>query len=137
MGTVNAEITIKNAFDERRAKEGLIGKQDVRSMTANAVVDTGAASIVINEDQCQKLGLHVMEERKAKMADGRSVVCKLTDAVEVHWKDRYWVCPALVVPGAQSVLLGVIPLEGMDLIVNTKTQELVGAHGDTVELMLL
>jgi hypothetical protein len=30
-----------------------------------------------------------------------------------------------------------IPLEGMDLMINPKTQELVGVHGDVVELMLL
>jgi len=37
--------------------------------------------------------------------------------------------------GAENVLLGAIPLEGMDLMINPKTQELVGVHGDTVEFM--
>jgi len=43
---------------------------------------------------------------------------------------------ALVVPGAEKVLLGVIPLEGLDLMVNPVTQELVGAHGDEVEYII-
>ena len=137
MGTVHADITLRNAIDEGKAREGLIRKQDVRSIAVTAVVDTGAASLVINEEQCQKLGLSTMEERSAKMADGRRVACKLTEAVEVHWKDRHWPCAAVVVPGAESVLLGVIPLEGMDLMISPKTRELVGVHGDTVEYMAL
>jgi len=37
---------------------------------------------------------------------------------------------------AETVLLGAIPLEGMDLMINPKTQELAGDHGDTVEYMV-
>ena len=136
MGMVRAEITLKNVIDKGKAREGLISEQDVRSITVNSVVDTGAASLVINEELRQKLGLTEMEEKSVKMADGRRVACKLTEAVEVRWKDRSWACPAVVIPGAESVLLGAIPLEGMDLMINPKTQELVGVHGDTVELML-
>ena len=135
MGMVYAEITLKNAIDEGKAREGLIRKQDVRTIAVTAVVDTGAASLVINEEQCEKLGLGIVEERNAKMANGRRVACKLTEAVEVCWKDRRWPCAAVVVPGAESVLLGMIPLEGMDLMINPKTQELAGVHGDTVEYM--
>jgi len=135
MGMVHAEITLRNAFDDRRVREGLIKEQELRSLAVTAVVDTGAVSIVINEEQCKKLGLGITEERSAKMADGRRVACKLTEAVEVRWKDRSWICPAVVVPGAETVLLGVIPLEGMDLMINPKTQELTGVHGDTVEYM--
>ena len=135
MGTVHAEITLKNAFDGSKVREGLIREEDVRSISLTAVVDTGAATLVINEELRQKLGLGIAEERSAKMADGRRVNCKLTEAVEVHWKDRFWACPAVVLPGAETVLLGAIPLEGMDLMINPKTQELVGVHGDTVEYM--
>jgi hypothetical protein len=34
------------------------------------------------------------------------------------------------VPGAEEVLLGAIPLEGLDLMVDPTRQELTGAHGD-------
>jgi len=137
MGTVHAEITIKNAADVINAMRGLTGEQDIRSITVNAIVDTGAASIVISEELRQKLGLRVKEERRAGMADGSWVNCQLTEAVDVHWKNRHWSCTAMVIKGANSVLLGAIPLEGMDLTINPKTQELTGAHGDTVELLVL
>ena len=44
---------------------------------------------------------------------------------------------SLVIPGAEKVLLGSIPLEDMDLMVNPVTQELIGAHGDSIECMIL
>ena len=137
MGTVHAEITLRNAFDEGKVLEGLIGEEEVRSITVTAVVDTGAASLVINEEQFQRLGLGIQMERKARVADGRRVFCKVTKPVEIRWKNRKTSCEAMVIPGAETVLLGAIALEGMDLMVNPVARELVGAHGDTEEYMAL
>jgi hypothetical protein len=63
--------------------------------------------------------------------DGSTVVYQITDGVEVHWKNRRTICPALVVPGADEILFGALPMEGMDLIVHPRKEEVVGAHGDT------
>ena len=137
MGTVHAEITLSNVFDEMKLREGLLKGQELRSMTVTAVVDTGAASLVISEEICQKLGLGIKMERNARVADGRRVVCKVTEPVEIHWKNRRTSCEAMVIPGAETVLLGAIALEGMDLMVNPVALELVGVHGDTEEYMAL
>ena len=137
MGIVHTEITLKNSADVVNAKTGLIREDEVRSITVNAVVDTGAASLVINEEQFQKLGLCMYKEQSARLADGRRVPCKITHPVEIHWKDRETSCGAMVIPGAETVLLGAIPLEGMDIMIHPKKQELVGVHGDTVEYMAL
>jgi clan AA aspartic protease len=136
MGMIQTEITLRNAVDESKAREGQIGEQKIRSITVNAVVDTGAASLVISEELREKLGLRIVEERSVKLANGSRTACKLTEAVEVHWKDRHWPCAAVVIQNAETVLLGAILLEGMDLMINPKTQELVGVHGDTVEYMV-
>jgi len=136
IGMIQTEITLRNVVDEGEAKKGLIEEKDIRSVTVTAVVDTGAASLVISENLRERLGLRIVEERSVKLADGRRTACKLTEAVEVHWKDRHWPCAAVVIPNAETVLLGAIPLEGMDLMINPKTQELVGVHGDTVEYMV-
>ena len=135
MGTVHAEITLKNAADQAGIREGRLKEHELRSVTVTVVIDTGAATLVINEELCQKLGLGITEERSVKLANGGRAPCKLTEPVEVCWKDRHWSCPAVVLSGAESVLLGAIPLEGMDLMINPKTQELVGVHGDVVEYM--
>ena len=136
MGTVHAEITIKNYNDCSLHAQGIVKEEDIRSMTVMALVDTGAATLVINEEQRQILGLGIMEERNARVADGRWVFCQITGGVEIHWKDRSMLCNAMVIPNADTVLLGAIPLEGMDLIISPARQELVGAHGDEVKFMV-
>jgi hypothetical protein len=40
------------------------------------------------------------------------------------------VCRPWVIPGAQKALLGLIPLEAMDLMVDPNGQTVVGAHGE-------
>jgi len=132
MSTVRTEITLKNAVDVGEAKRGHITDAQVRSLTVEALADTGAWTLVINEDTCQKLGLELEGTTPGVLGDGSSVVCQITDGVEVHWKNRHTVCPALVVPGADDVLFGALPMEGMDLIIHPRKEEIVGAHGDTI-----
>jgi hypothetical protein len=52
--------------------------------------------------------------------------------VKIIWKDRDTVCRALVVPNNNEVLLGAIPIEDMDLVVNPAKRELIGAHGNEI-----
>jgi clan AA aspartic protease len=137
MGMVYEEITLKNVLDEGKAQEGFIKPDDVRTETLTAVVDTGSTNLVIPEELRQKLGLGIRGEKTALIANDQRVNCKVTDAVEVHWKNRNTIVPALVIPGAKKVLLGAIALEGMDLMVNPVTQEVVGVHGDKEECYAL
>jgi len=131
MSTVRTEVTLKNAVDVGDVKRGYITEERVRALTVDAVVDTGAWTLVINEDICQKLGLELTGPEPGVLADGSSVVCQMTEGVEVHWKNRQTVCPAIVVPGADEILFGALPMEGLDLIVHPRKEEVVGAHGDT------
>jgi clan AA aspartic protease len=130
MGQTYTEITLKNARDKGNAREGIIKESEVREVRVEAMADTGAITLVITEDVRRALGLHIVAERNGTFANGAKASCGETEPVEVVWKDRETSCQAMVVPGAAKILLGAIPLEGLDLMVNPVTQELVGAHGD-------
>jgi clan AA aspartic protease len=136
MGNVYAEITIINTEDVTRAKDGHITEKDIRSVTLTAVVDTGATTLVINEDTFNQLGLSVLETRNINLAGGARIEGKVTSTVDIHWKNRSASVRAVVLPKGKT-LLGVIPLEFMDLIVDPVKQELVGANGDEAELMAM
>jgi clan AA aspartic protease len=101
-----------------------------------ALVDTGAGTLVINEDVRRQLSLEIKGSRGAYLADGLHQICRVTEPVEIHWKDRKTACPALLLPGAEEVLLGAIPLEDMDLVVDPACRELRGAHGDDVVCLI-
>jgi clan AA aspartic protease len=132
MGTVFAEITLKNGSDIILAQNGHIADQNIRSITVNALVDTGAITLVINEEVCQKLGLSIEGSRTAYLAGGAEASCRVTEPVRIYWKDRDATCRAWVLPGGDDVLLGAIPLEEMDLAVDPVNKKLFGAHGDEV-----
>ena len=137
MGTVHAEITLKRARDIHNRAEGLIKDQDTHETTVKAIVDTGAMSLVITEEIRQKLALNITEEKSALLANGERAYCMITEPVEVHWKNRNMICNAVLIPGAKKVLMGVIPLESMDLMVNPVTQEVTGIHGEEEITLLL
>ena len=136
MGLVKAEITLKNSRDKMKAEEGYIKEQEIRQTTVQAVVDTGAMTLVINEQLRQQLGLGVVGEKVATLADNTKKAVKIAEAVEVHWKNRSMTCQPWVV-SAGRILLGAIPLENMDLMVDPGSQTLVGAHGDEEVGLLL
>ena len=131
MSTVKTQITLKNAVDVGMAERGLMTDAQIRALTVEAVADTGAWTLIINEDTCQQLGLRLKGPEPGVLADGTTAVYQMTDGVEVHWQNRKTVCPALVVPGADEILFGALPMEGMDLIVHPRKEAVVGAHGDT------
>ena len=131
MSIVYAEITLRNEWDVGNAERGLIKEDEVRQVTVQSIVDTGAWTIAINEETREKLGLSDKGYGKATLADGKEELYPMAGPLEVRWKNRSHVCNALVLPGAKDILLGAIPLEGMDLTVNPQ-RELVGVHGDIV-----
>jgi clan AA aspartic protease len=136
MGTVYAEIVLKNATDVGAVQRGYMAEKDVRQCAVRALVDTGAGTLVINEEVRRQLGLEIKGLRGAYLADGLRQICRVTEPVEIHWNNRDTACPALLLPGAEEVLLGAIPLEDMDLIVDPAGQELRGAHGDEVVCLI-
>jgi len=130
MGYVFAEITLKNPYDVVNVVRGISKESEVRQKTVKALVDTGCFSMIINEELRRELGLEIIGEKKVALADNTEIICQRTESMEIRWKDRYAVQSALVVPERPNVLLGVWPLEEMDLIVDPVREELTGRHGD-------
>jgi len=131
MSVVYAEITLKNGADVNDAKRGRIKDDEVRQMTVQSIVDTGAWTMVINEETRDKLGLLDQGSGEATLADRQKEEYPMAGPLEVWWKNRRFICDALVLSDAPDILFGAIPLEGMDLTVNP-LRELAGVHGDIV-----
>jgi clan AA aspartic protease len=127
----DTDITLKNGGDIVLAKRGLIKADEVRQMTVKAIVDTGARTLVINEETRDKLGLDDAGYGEATLADGKKGEYPMAGPIEIWWENRSFICPALVLPDAPDILLGAIPIEAMDLTINLN-RGLVGVHGDIV-----
>jgi clan AA aspartic protease len=121
---------IRNNFDIEASKRGLITESEIRQATVEALVDTGARTLVINRELFEQLGLKEATRQKATYANNSKTECIITEPVEIHWEDRSFTVPDIVLDDVPRILLGVIPLEGMNLIVDTVNEKLVGANGD-------
>ena len=99
MGEVRAEITLVNLRDAGKAVDGLIPESEVRRLTVNAVVDTGAWTLVINEQTREKLGLKVKKLVRPLWLEGERFPARQLNMWRFAGKigkppAKQWFCPA-------------------------------------------
>ena len=125
MGLIYADIELINGYDLENVRRNIMGAEEVRRVHVNALVDSGAHMMCINEHIQEMLQFPVDETRWAVTADGRRVECLVVKGVEVRFKNRKTTCRAIVLPGDNEPLLGAIPLEDMDVLIHPLRQELI------------
>jgi clan AA aspartic protease len=131
MGRVLTEATIANLKDLWDAERGLIPPEHVRRVTVtDALVDTGATGLSLPMRLIQQLGLGKRSERRATAATGTTQVA-MYEAVRLIIQERDMTVDVTAVPDDVPVLIGQIPLEALDLVVDPKNRRLIGnpAHG--------
>jgi hypothetical protein len=133
MSTFSETITLTNAGDEARVEAGIM--QEVRTVTVEACVGTGARFLVVNEKTRSALGLKTSGTDTATLADGSPtdgspMECPVTEPVEFRWKDRTFCMNALLIPDAEEVLFGVLCMKALDLMADPVNKCLKGCHGD-------
>lgn len=125
MGLVYAEVQLINGEDLLMARRNMIGEEEIKQMTVNALVDTGAYTLCINENIQEQLQPPLLEKRMGNMADGRIKEYDVVGPIELKFKNRRTMVNAMVLPGDNEVLLGAIPLEDMDVLIHPQRQELI------------
>ena len=125
MGLTYADIQLTNSDDLALVRSGHLAKENVRQMQVNALVDSGAWLLTINDDIRNQLGLTVIDKDLAELADGTIVDVDIVGPVDVRFENRRVTADAMVLPGATEILLGAIPMEGMDVLIDPKRQKLI------------
>jgi clan AA aspartic protease len=125
MGQVHAEIELISGEDLLHARRGNLDIDEIKKIRITVLVDTGAMSLAINENIQEYLQLPVLDNRRFQMANGQAVQCLIVGPVEMRFLNRKATCEAVVLPGDAEPLLGVIPMESMDVLIDPRRQELV------------
>jgi clan AA aspartic protease len=125
MGLVYAEIELINSVDMEDARRNLIDKDEIRRIPVKALVDNGACTMAINEIIQSYLNLPFIEKRRIQLASSEAIVCDVVGPVEIRFGNRKAICSAFVLPGDSEPLLGAIPMEELDVLINVKRQELI------------
>ena len=139
MGFTNAKIKVFNYGDKVLFQRGFLAKEKIRHLTFDTLVDTGTTALVINQLIADKLGLKIQDTTQATLADGSVVTLNIVGPVWIELMDRYSIQYATVMPAIEQPLLGVLPLEDMDLIIDPRLQQVTTNprhKGNWVRVML-
>jgi clan AA aspartic protease len=109
MGLIYADIELANA------KNG-----SLKSMVVKALVDTVAMTLCIPEHIAIQLQLQEIDKREFTTADERCHVVPYVGPVQIKFANRTCFTGALVI--GESVLMGAVPMEDMDLVISPSGQ---------------
>jgi clan AA aspartic protease len=125
MGLIYADIELTNMYDMALAHKGYINKDQVKRIKLKALVDSGAYMLSINEEIKLQMGLVVLDEMEAELADGSLRKVEIVVPIEIKFENRRTTVDAAVLPGNTEVLLGAIPMEDMDVLIDPRQQKLI------------
>lgn len=131
MGRVAVTAVIESIEDLYRVRRGELADDQVRRVTvSDALIDTGATALSLPGRLVRELGLLPISTRRAVTTYG---------AVKLSVAGRDCVCDVTEVADECPVLIGQVPLELMDFVVDPTRRQLVGnpAHGGEQLIELL
>jgi clan AA aspartic protease len=112
MGMIYTNIVLRNPRET-----------SLQPVEVQALVDTGSMHLCIPQHIAIQLNLETASEREVTLADGGKKVCPYVGPVEVRFDGRGCFVGALAL--GEQVLLGAVPMEDMDLVVNPATRTVV------------
>lgn len=131
MGRVTTAATIENLMDLWDAGRGWISGDAVRRVEVpNTPVNTGATSLSLPARLIRELGLAARYEKPIISSVGAGKVT-VDEAIGLTIQGRECSMDAMEVPDDVPVLIGQLPLEHLDFVVDPKSRTLIGnpAHG--------
>lgn len=131
MGRVLTQATIENLEDMYDVGNGRLAADEARSLTIDdALVDTGATLLSLPTWLIQQLGLKKTGSKRVTSSTGGGEA-DMYSAVRLTILDRSCTMDVMEVPDGVPPLIGQIPLEHLDLVIDMREHKLIGnpAHG--------
>ena len=120
-----ADIELISADDLALNRRGFLPDDAIKRIRVTALVDSGAYMLVVNDHIKQQLDLPVVEERTVRFADESERRVEIVGPVEIRFENRRTTTEAVWLRGEVEPLLGAIPMEDMDVVVDPKQQRLI------------
>jgi predicted aspartyl protease len=131
MGKVLVSAKIENLEDLFDVQKGLIPPEAARGVEVdNALVDTGATTLLLPKTMISSLGLRPLRTRPARRLGG-PLAMPMFCAVRLTIQGRDCSIDVGEIGDEFPVLIGQVPLELLDWVVDPKGQRLIGnpEHG--------
>lgn len=125
MGRVIVSASIENADDRYEVSKGRMSSTDVRSVEVDdALVDRGATTLALPTSMIQRLGLRPAYRRMIRTTNG-NVDRQVYHPVWLKIQGQGCNVEVSEIPDGCPVLIGQIPLESMDWVIDPKGQRLI------------
>ena len=131
MGKVLVQARVENLGDLFAVNRGTLDAGSVRTVTVNdALVDTGATGLSMPRSMLASLGLDFLRTRNALSSAG-PIEVRVFAAVRLTIQGRDCLSDVTELPDGCPILIGQIPLESMDFVVDMPSRKLIGnpEHG--------
>jgi predicted aspartyl protease len=131
MGRTVVTAKLENLDDLFSVEKGQLTADKVRRVeVTDALVDTGATGLLVPKRLIDQLGLFAYRTRDTRTIAGPASL-PMYRAVRLTVQDRECIMDVVEISDEFSVVIGQVPLELMDWVVDPKGQRLVGnpAHG--------
>ena len=131
MGRVLVEAKVENLEDLWEVRKGTRAPDKVRSIVIpEALVNSGATGLTLPTSTIQKLGLRKQYTKNFRSATGVGTA-SVYDTVQLTVQGRDCRVDVMEVPDGTPALIGQIPLEWLDFVIDMKNHKLIGdpRHG--------
>lgn len=131
MGKVQVAARLENLEDLYNANRGALPADQVRAVNVtDALIDTGATGLLAPRSMIAQLGLSPLRVRPARTIAGH-VDVPIYRAVRLTVQGRDCISDVGEIADGFPLVIGQVPLELMDWIVDPKRQQLIGnpEHG--------
>jgi predicted aspartyl protease len=122
MGRIIEKIKVRNAYDIHDAKEKRIPESKIRSIEADAIVDTGATYVCLSRKDIEALGLPFHKSVEIKTANGKASR-RTFEGAKIELNGRTFVMEVMENDDDTPALIGYLLLEALDFVVDPKTQK--------------
>jgi len=132
MAKVSVTIKVENLFDWVKAQNAKGSrKPKVRTVIIpDALVESGMFTLALPKRYIDELGLHALPETILAQTANGVVERRVYGGAQLTIDGRTDEFRVTELPDDMPALIGCIPLEALDFIVDPTEQKLVGKHGD-------
>jgi len=124
MGRTLVDVEIENYDDIVLRETGSDPGREVRKESVPALVDTGSALLCVHKSTIEKLGLHFARSAKVRTGDGMAER-DIYRAAQITILGRQYLGEVMEIPDSIPALVGYIPLENLDLVVDPKSNQVI------------
>lgn len=125
MGMIKKKVKITNSADLIKSKAGIIPADKIRSVEVEAIIDSGARMLCLPADLTETLGLEIVDKRTVRYANGDKDIKNIGSTVKFELMGRQTECRVLIEKPGAPVLVGQIPLEDLDFLIDMTKEDLV------------